>query len=80
MAFEDLKIGNFINVNQAEGMDVAHLKLSLTTLAKWHATTAVLLLKVVVQNFIEFKIIVSLYSNPKCFNGTQESCTKTQKQ
>lgn len=47
LAFEDLSVDNFVSVHQAIGMDMDHLKLSLSTLAKWHATTAVLLLKVV---------------------------------
>ncbi|XP_037024113.1 uncharacterized protein LOC119066001 [Bradysia coprophila] len=44
LAFEDLSVGNFVSVQPADGMDKEHLKLSLSTLAKWHATTAVLLL------------------------------------
>lgn len=46
LSFQDLGVDNFVSVHQASGMDMDHLKLSLSTLAKWHATTAVLLLKV----------------------------------
>lgn len=46
MVFEDLGTGNFVHTDKANGFDIAHLKLNLQLLAKWHAATAVLLLKV----------------------------------
>lgn len=50
LVFEDLSESNFASVQKAEGMDMDHLKISLSTLAKWHATTAVLLLEVITVN------------------------------
>lgn len=46
MVFEDLGTSNFVHTDKAKGFDIAHLKLNLQLLAKWHAATAVLLLKV----------------------------------
>lgn len=38
--FEDLRHLEYFNVDRRQGLDVAHLKLAITKLAKWHATTA----------------------------------------
>lgn len=43
LIFEDLRDEQFKAVNSAVGLDVDHLKLTLLTLAKWHAGTATLL-------------------------------------
>lgn len=46
LVFEDLRDGQFNAVNSMIGLDAEHLKLTLLTLAKWHAGTATLLLTV----------------------------------
>lgn len=46
LVFEDLRVQQFKSVDKTLGLDMEHLKLSLLTLAKWHAGTATLLLTV----------------------------------
>lgn len=46
LVFEDLRDCQFASVDRMNGLDVEHLKLTLLTLAKWHAGTAKLLLTV----------------------------------
>lgn len=46
LVFEDLRDDQFKTVNSMTGLDVEHLKLTLSTLAKWHSGTATLLLAV----------------------------------
>lgn len=46
LVFEDLRDDQFKIVNSMAGLDTEHLKLTLLTLAKWHAGTATLLLTV----------------------------------
>lgn len=43
LVFEDLRERNFRNVDNMFGLDLKHFKLSLSSLAKWHAGTATLL-------------------------------------
>lgn len=46
MVFEDLSEQNFKNSNKADGLDSVHMEFVLSMLAKWHAATSILLLKV----------------------------------
>lgn len=46
LIFEDLSAIGFKNVNRRTGLDIAHFKLVLSILAKYHAATAVLVEKV----------------------------------
>lgn len=46
LVFEDLREHQFKSEDKMYGLDVEHLKLTLLTLAKWHAGTATLLLTV----------------------------------
>lgn len=46
LVLEDLRAKQFKIVNSALGLDAEHLKLTLSTLAKWHAGNATLLLTV----------------------------------
>lgn len=48
LVFEDLRNDQFKSVNSMTGLDTEHLKLTLLTLAKWHAGTATLLLTVII--------------------------------
>lgn len=48
LVFEDLRNDQFKIENRMVGLDTAHLKLTLLTLAKWHAGTATLLLTVMI--------------------------------
>lgn len=43
IAFEDLRNQQFKSMNSVDGLDTNHMKLTLLTLAKWHAGTASLL-------------------------------------
>lgn len=52
LVFEDLRDDQFKIVNSMDGLDAEHLKLTLFTLAKWHAATATLLLTVRCHNEI----------------------------
>lgn len=57
--FEDLRGSEFVHADKLKGFDVDHMTLSLKWLAKWHATTAVLLEQVTFnlasQNSIEMR-------------------------
>lgn len=46
LVFDDLTTGNFVHSDKCKGFDLDHLRLSLKWLAKWHASTAVLLQQV----------------------------------
>lgn len=46
LVLEDMREQHFKTVHSADGLDADHLKLTLLTLAKWHAGTATLLLTV----------------------------------
>lgn len=46
LVFEDLRDDQFKAINSMTGLDTDQLKLTLLTLAKWHAGTATLLLTV----------------------------------
>lgn len=46
LVLEDLRAQQFKLVNSSVGLDSEHLKLTLLTLAKWHAGTATLLFTV----------------------------------
>lgn len=46
LVFEDLREQQFKCEDKFSGLNVEHLKLVLSTLAKWHAGTATLLLTV----------------------------------
>lgn len=46
LVLEDLRANQFKIVNSMVGLDAEHLKLTLLTLARWHAGTATLLLTV----------------------------------
>lgn len=46
LVFEDLRNQQFKNVDRIFGLDTDHMKLTLHSLAKWHAGTATLLLTV----------------------------------
>lgn len=46
LVFEDLREQQFKCEDKFSGLNVEHLKLALSTLAKWHAGTATLLLTV----------------------------------
>lgn len=46
LVFEDLRALQFKSEDKIRGLDINHLKLTLSTLAKWHAGTATLLLTV----------------------------------
>lgn len=48
LVFEDLRNDHFKIVNRMVGLDADHLKVTLLTLAKWHAGTATLLLTVMI--------------------------------
>lgn len=48
LVFEDLRNDQFEIVNRMVGLDTDQLKLTLLTLAKWHAGTATLLLTVII--------------------------------
>lgn len=48
LVFEDLRNDQFAIGNSMDGLDVDDLKLTLSTLAKWHAGTATLLLTVMI--------------------------------
>lgn len=67
LVFEDLGSSDFVHTDKANGLDVAHLKLNLQLLAKWHAATAVLLLKVIVgvlNSFYPTNILFLKFSLP----------------
>lgn len=42
LIFEDLSIKGFKNADRKCGFDMAHFKLVMAKIAKWHAATAVL--------------------------------------
>lgn len=46
LVFEDLSETNYYMVDRSNGLDTEHLRSILDKLAKWHATTAVILDKV----------------------------------
>lgn len=48
LVFEDLRNDQFKIVDRMVGLDADHLKLTLLTLAKWHAGTATFLLTVMI--------------------------------
>lgn len=48
LVFEDLRNDQFKIVNRMFGLNMDQLKLTLVTLAKWHAGTATLLLTVII--------------------------------
>lgn len=52
LVLEDLRVQQFKIVNSMIGLDAEHLKLTLLTLAKWHAGTATLLLTVEIFEFL----------------------------
>lgn len=51
LVFEDLRDDEFKAVKSMIGLDVEHLKITLSLLAKWHAGTATLLLTVWAEIF-----------------------------
>lgn len=59
MVFDDLNELKFRNVNKTLGLDIDHMKIVLSTLAKWHAATSILLMKVC---FILISSISNLHS------------------
>lgn len=48
LIFEDLTSDGFETIDRAKGLDYTHLQLAVSSLAKWHATTAHLLLTVMI--------------------------------
>lgn len=46
LVFEDLNVGQFVHVDKTKGFDKEHMTMCVKWMAKWHAATAVLLLKV----------------------------------
>lgn len=52
IVFEDLSLQQFKNTNKADGLDNDHMKFVLVALAKWHASTAILLIEVVIEYFV----------------------------
>lgn len=46
LVFEDLRSKKFNCADKANGLDMEHLRLAFSNLAKWHAGTATLLLTV----------------------------------
>lgn len=46
MIFEDLTHSRYKNVDREFGLDFEHLKIVISKLAQWHASTAVLMDKV----------------------------------
>lgn len=46
LVFEDLNVGKFVHVDKTKGFDTEHMTMCVKWMAKWHAATAVLLLKV----------------------------------
>lgn len=49
LIFEDLSVERFENADKMIGFDVNYMKLVLSSMAKWHAATSILLLKVFQQ-------------------------------
>ncbi|KAJ6647542.1 Scavenger receptor class B member 1 [Pseudolycoriella hygida] len=74
LVFEDLSDNNFESVSKSDGMDLDHLRLSLSTLAKWHAATAVLLLTR--PELFEWNK-KTMYKNSKTIEGFFKSIAKT---
>lgn len=60
MIFEDLTQTGYKNVNRKYGLNIEYFKIVLSKVAKWHATTAVLMQKVSNKGYIIilFKIFV----------------------
>lgn len=76
LIFEDLMGEGFETIDRRRGLDYDHLKLTMSSLAKWHAATAHLYLTVLIaisQEFmtndqITFKLLlffcrINIYSN-----------------
>lgn len=46
LVFEDLRPQGFKGVDKSAGLNIEHMKMTFSNLAKWHAGTATLLLTV----------------------------------
>lgn len=49
LIFEDLSVEGFENADKTIGFNINYMKLILSSMAKWHAATSILLLKVIQQ-------------------------------
>lgn len=61
LVFEDLSGSNFVHADKVKGFDEEHMTMSIKWLAKWHAATAVLLLKVIYT--LNLHLITGWFSN-----------------
>lgn len=70
LVLEDLRAQQFQLVNSSVGLDAEHLKLTLSTLAKWHAGTATLLLTVNPLSLYSIEVFDCLFvfQNPNLFH------------
>lgn len=48
MVLEDLTLSGYQNIDRKSGMNYEHFEILLTKVAKWHATSAVIGIKVII--------------------------------
>lgn len=76
---EDLKDSSFCSANKMNGLDFDHMKLTVTCLAKWHATTKFLSSKVCFSAKSDFQSFAYAFQlqNPDPFKLFEKSDLKT---